>query len=51
MKEITKLPGRWHTTGIPSFFKSSALPIPDNISSCGEFMAPPLKITSLLAKA
>lgn len=41
-------PGRWHTTGMPSFLRSSALPTPESMSSCGELMAPPLRITSLL---
>lgn len=43
------LPGRCWTTGMSSFFRSSAFPTPDSISSWGELMAPPLSITSLSA--
>lgn len=43
------LPGRCWTTGMSSFFRSSALPTPDSISNWGELMAPPLSITSLSA--
>lgn len=43
-------PGRCCITGISCLRSSSAFPTPDSRRSCGEFMAPPLRMTSLSAK-
>ncbi len=36
---------------MPSALSSSALPMPDSSSVCGELIAPPLRITSRRARA
>lgn len=42
-------PGRCWVTGISNACSSSAFPNPDSMRSCGEFIAPPQRITSLSA--
>jgi hypothetical protein len=44
-------PGRSSATGMPCWRRCSAGPMPESISSCGDWMAPALRITSRSARS